>query len=221
MGTQATSSGPVYQAEVRVTGKVHTNQCSEGTILFSCPASGDTQQSDIMNNLILLGQECCTTTLVLATHSSTSMQAFLLQLSPHVRAAIGGLTSSTDLVEYAKEADALGSSPGSRTVCFNYNVRGTSHKESPQGTSKVFKSVGALFDSRGHPLLVPSQAQQQSQEVCQPPVMHLVKKRPPPFCGSSKTTCPTKMFSTTQAYKLHSGRQRGSKATNRTIQSHS
>ena len=69
---------------------------------FHAQLSGDKQQSDIMNNLILLGQECCTTTLVLPSHSSTSMQAFLLQLFPHVRAAIGGLTSSTDLVEYAK-----------------------------------------------------------------------------------------------------------------------
>ena len=78
-------------------------ESSKAQAFFNVQPSGDMRPSDIMNNLIQLGPECCTNNSCPA-EAFLFKQAFLLQLSPKVRTAMGGV-KFTDREEYAQEAD--------------------------------------------------------------------------------------------------------------------
>ena len=97
------ASDPYTKLKAALLEKFTPSETSRAQSFFNVQLAGDTRPSEIMNNLIQLGPECCTNASCPA-EAFLYKQAFLLQLSPHVRTAMGGV-KFTDREEYAKEAD--------------------------------------------------------------------------------------------------------------------
>ena len=96
---------PYTKLKAALLEKFTPTETSRAQAFFHVHPAGDMRPSDIMNNLIQLGPESCTNASCPAT-TFLFKQAFLLQLSPTVRTAMGGV-KFTNHEEFARKADGF------------------------------------------------------------------------------------------------------------------